>query len=57
MVEGNNILGVFDTYQSIDDEVLRNNIFICNFVISCLVKSNNFGKVMNLFEQMKLSGL
>lgn len=57
MGESKDISKVFIVYETIKDEAMRNNISICNSVLSCLVKNNKFHKAMSMFEQMKQNGL
>ncbi|CAJ1963660.1 unnamed protein product [Sphenostylis stenocarpa] len=44
-------------YHSIQDELARKNILVCNSVLGCLIKKGKFDSGMKLFQQMKLDGL
>ncbi|XP_058073884.1 pentatricopeptide repeat-containing protein At1g10910, chloroplastic isoform X2 [Magnolia sinica] len=44
-------------YNSIQDELTRNHVSVCNSVLGCLVKNGKFDSSIRLFEQMKKDGL
>ncbi|XP_027113136.1 pentatricopeptide repeat-containing protein At1g10910, chloroplastic-like isoform X1 [Coffea arabica] len=46
-----------DIYNSIKDELTRNNVSVCNSVLDCLVKNGKFERCLNMFHQMKQAGL
>ncbi|KAK2966652.1 hypothetical protein RJ640_002350 [Escallonia rubra] len=46
-----------DIYNGIKDESTRNNVSVCNSVLSCLVRNSKFESCMKLFRQMKQDGL
>ncbi|CAN0880812.1 Pentatricopeptide repeat-containing protein At1g10910, chloroplastic, partial [Linum grandiflorum] len=46
-----------EVYQGISDESRKSNVFICNSVISCLVRSGKFNTSIKLFHEMKHNGL
>lgn len=46
-----------EIYDSIKDESTRNNVSVCNSVLSCLVRSGKYDSSVKLFHQMKRNGL
>ncbi|KAI9397242.1 hypothetical protein POPTR_003G019000v4 [Populus trichocarpa] len=46
-----------EMYNSISDESTKNNVFICNSVLRCLVRNGKFDSSMKLFRKMKHNGL
>ncbi|XP_011006538.1 PREDICTED: pentatricopeptide repeat-containing protein At1g10910, chloroplastic-like isoform X1 [Populus euphratica] len=46
-----------EIYNSIPDELTKNNVFICNSVLRCLVRNGKFDSSMKLFRKMKHNGL
>lgn len=46
-----------EIYNDILDESARKNVYICNSILSCLVRSGKFVSGMKLFDQMKQDGL
>lgn len=46
-----------EIYNSISDESTKNNVFICNSVLRCLVRNGKFDSSMKLFRKMKHNGL
>lgn len=46
-----------EIYNSIKDGDLRNNVSVCNSILSCLVKNGKFQSSLKLFNQMKQNGL
>ncbi|KAJ7002681.1 pentatricopeptide repeat-containing protein [Populus alba x Populus x berolinensis] len=46
-----------EIYNSIPDESTKNNVFICNSVLRCLVRNGKFDSSMKLFRKMKHNGL
>ncbi|KAH9625210.1 hypothetical protein KSS87_003590 [Heliosperma pusillum] len=57
MTETKDVSKALNAYETISDEAMRNNISICNSLLSCLVKNNMFDKATTLFDQMKQNGL
>ncbi|XP_074274993.1 pentatricopeptide repeat-containing protein At1g10910, chloroplastic [Silene latifolia] len=57
MTETRDVSRALNAYEAISDEAMRNNISICNSLLSCLVKNNMFDKAITLFYQMKQNGL
>ncbi|XP_057495606.1 LOW QUALITY PROTEIN: pentatricopeptide repeat-containing protein At1g10910, chloroplastic-like [Actinidia eriantha] len=54
---GLNPVKALEIYNNIDDELTRNNVSVCNSVLSCLVRSGKFESSIRLFHQMKKDGL
>jgi pentatricopeptide repeat protein len=52
-----NPVKAIEIYNGIHDESAKNNVFICNSVLSCLVRNGKFERSINLFQQMKINGL
>lgn len=46
-----------EIYNSIPDESTRTNVFICNSLLSSLVKNGKFESGIKLFDKMKQDGL
>lgn len=46
-----------EIYQSIPDDSTKTNVYICNSVLSCLVKNGKLDSCIKLFDQMKRDGL
>lgn len=47
-----------EIYQSIPDEsTTKTNVYICNSILSCLVKNGKLDSCIKLFDQMKRDGL
>ncbi|XP_022762316.1 pentatricopeptide repeat-containing protein At1g10910, chloroplastic isoform X2 [Durio zibethinus] len=46
-----------EIYNSIPDEPTRVNVFICNSLLSCLVRNGKFESSIKLFDKMKQDGL
>ncbi|XP_009148435.1 pentatricopeptide repeat-containing protein At1g10910, chloroplastic [Brassica rapa] len=46
-----------EIYQSIPDESTKTNVYICNSILSCLVKNGKLESCIKLFDQMKRDGL
>lgn len=44
-------------YNDIQDESAKDNVYVCNSVLSCLIKKGKFETAMKLFRQMKHDGL
>ncbi|KAJ1435010.1 Tetratricopeptide-like helical domain superfamily [Sesbania bispinosa] len=44
-------------YDSIQDESAKDNVYVCNSVLSCLIKKGKFDTAIKLFQQMKEDGL
>ncbi|XP_028800907.1 pentatricopeptide repeat-containing protein At1g10910, chloroplastic isoform X1 [Neltuma alba] len=56
---GNNLdaLKVVEIYNSIQDEAPKTNVYLCNSVLSFLVRKGKFDSSIKLFEKMKEDGL
>lgn len=52
-----NPVKALEIYNSIKDELTRNNVSICNSVLSCLVRNGKFESSIKVFRQMKQDGL
>ncbi|XP_062177990.1 pentatricopeptide repeat-containing protein At1g10910, chloroplastic isoform X2 [Alnus glutinosa] len=52
-----NPVKAIEIYNGIHDESAKNNVFICNSVLSCLVRNGKFERSIKLFHQMKMDGL
>ncbi|KAH9685743.1 pentatricopeptide repeat-containing protein [Citrus sinensis] len=52
-----NSLKALEIYNSITDESDKVNVFICNSILSCLVRNGKFESSLKLFDKMKQSGL
>ncbi|XP_015893655.2 pentatricopeptide repeat-containing protein At1g10910, chloroplastic [Ziziphus jujuba] len=52
-----NPVKALEIYNSIQDESAKRNVFICNSVLSSLVRSGKFDSSIKLFNQMKQGGL
>ncbi|KAL5854667.1 hypothetical protein ACOSQ3_004528 [Xanthoceras sorbifolium] len=50
-------LKALEIYNSITDESAKINVFICNSILSCLVKNGKFDSSIKLFDKMKQNGL
>lgn len=48
---------VVEMYSSIQDEAAKTNVYLCNSVLSLLVRKGKFDGSMKLFEKMKQDGL
>ncbi|XVE66946.1 hypothetical protein DITRI_Ditri08aG0120500 [Diplodiscus trichospermus] len=46
-----------EIYNSIPDESTRTNAFICNSLLSCLVRNGKWESIIKLFNKMKQDGL
>ncbi|CAH2038321.1 unnamed protein product [Thlaspi arvense] len=46
-----------EIYQSIPDESAKTNVYICNSILSSLVKNGKLDSCIKLFDQMKRDGL
>ena len=57
MGKGLNPVKALEIYNNIEDELTRNNVSVCNSVLSCLVWSGKFESSIRLFHQMKKDGL
>lgn len=44
-------------YNDIQVESAKDNVYVCNSVLSCLIKKGKFDTTMKLFRQMKHDGL
>ncbi|KAJ9703242.1 hypothetical protein PVL29_004862 [Vitis rotundifolia] len=52
-----NPIKALEIYNSIHDESIRNNVSICNSILSFLVRNGKFESSLKLFHQMKQDGL
>ncbi|XP_034702451.1 pentatricopeptide repeat-containing protein At1g10910, chloroplastic isoform X1 [Vitis riparia] len=52
-----NPIKALEIYNSIQDESVRNNVSVCNSVLSCLIRNGKFENSLKLFHQMKQDGL
>ncbi|KAJ4967114.1 hypothetical protein NE237_018963 [Protea cynaroides] len=52
-----NPVKVLEMYNGIRDESMKNNVFVCNSILSCLVRNGKFESSIKLFDQMKRGGL
>ncbi|XP_050232045.1 pentatricopeptide repeat-containing protein At1g10910, chloroplastic [Mercurialis annua] len=52
-----NPVKALEFYNDIPDESTKTNVFICNSVLNCLVKSGKFDSSLKLFHKMKQDGL
>ncbi|KAI7990752.1 Pentatricopeptide repeat-containing protein [Camellia lanceoleosa] len=57
MGKGLNPVKVLEIYNNIEDESTRNNVSVCNSVLSCLIRNGKFESSIRLFHQMKQDGL
>lgn len=44
-------------YNSIQDESAKDNVYVCNSVLRCLIRKGKFDTAVKLFQQMKHDGL
>ncbi|KAF3586968.1 hypothetical protein F2Q69_00026317 [Brassica cretica] len=51
------LIQALEIYQSIPDESTKTNVYICNSILSCLVKNGKLDSCIKLFDQMKRDGL
>ncbi|AAB65486.1 membrane-associated salt-inducible protein isolog; 88078-84012 [Arabidopsis thaliana] len=56
-VGAKNVSKALEIYQSIPDESTKINVYICNSILSCLVKNGKLDSCIKLFDQMKRDGL
>ncbi|VVA90902.1 unnamed protein product [Arabis nemorensis] len=56
-VGAKNVSKALEIYQSIPDESTKINVYICNSILSCLVKNGKLDSSIKLFDQMKRDGL
>ncbi|XP_010475980.1 PREDICTED: pentatricopeptide repeat-containing protein At1g10910, chloroplastic [Camelina sativa] len=56
-VGAKNVSKALEIYHSIADESTKINVFICNSILSCLVKNGKLDSCIKLFDQMKRDGL
>ncbi|XP_041010889.1 pentatricopeptide repeat-containing protein At1g10910, chloroplastic isoform X2 [Juglans microcarpa x Juglans regia] len=52
-----NPVEAIEIYNGIQDESAKNNVFICNSVLSCLIRNGKFDRSIKLFHQMRRDGL
>ena len=52
-----NPVKAMEIYNGIKDESAKNNVFICNSVLNCLVRNGKFDSSIKMFHQMKQDGL
>lgn len=57
MGRGLNPLKALEIYNNIQEASTKNNVFICNSVLNCLVRNGKFDTSVALFHQMKNDGL
>ncbi|KAJ0010408.1 hypothetical protein Pint_33596 [Pistacia integerrima] len=50
-------LKALEIYNNITDESTKTNVFICNSVLSCLVRNGKLDSGIKLFDKMKQNGL
>ncbi|KAI9177876.1 hypothetical protein LWI28_020206 [Acer negundo] len=50
-------LKALEFYNSITDESAKINVFICNSILSCLIRNGKFDSSIKLFDKMKQNGL
>ncbi|KDP38874.1 hypothetical protein JCGZ_05031 [Jatropha curcas] len=55
--KSHNPIKALEIYNSIVDESVKSNVFICNSVLTCLVRSGKFNSSIKLFHEMKQNGL
>lgn len=55
--KSHNPLKALEVYSGISDHTIKVNVFICNAVLSCLVRNGKFDTSIKLFQQMKNDGL
>lgn len=48
---------VLKLYNSIQDESVKDNVYVCNSVLRCLIKKGKMDTAIKLFQQMKQDGL
>ncbi|KAG7591237.1 Pentatricopeptide repeat [Arabidopsis thaliana x Arabidopsis arenosa] len=56
-VGAKNVSKALDIYQGIPNESTKINVYICNSILSCLVKNGKLDSCIKLFDQMKRDGL
>ncbi|KAK7246857.1 hypothetical protein RIF29_41727 [Crotalaria pallida] len=44
-------------YNSIPHQTAKNNVYLCNSVLRCIIRKANFDTAIKLFQQMKQDGL
>ncbi|KAJ8761013.1 hypothetical protein K2173_022051 [Erythroxylum novogranatense] len=52
-----NPIKALEIYHSITDESMKANVFVCNSLLSCLIKNGKFDSSIKLFYEMKRLGL
>ncbi|GKV21171.1 hypothetical protein SLEP1_g31176 [Rubroshorea leprosula] len=52
-----NPIKALEIYNGIPDESNRANVFVCNSILSCLVRNGKFDSSIRLFDKMKQDGL
>ncbi|KAL5973636.1 hypothetical protein ACLOJK_030290 [Asimina triloba] len=57
MGQAQNPVKALQIYNSIQDELMRYDVAVCNSVIGCLVRNGKFDSSIQLFEKMKRDGL
>ncbi|XP_022930554.1 pentatricopeptide repeat-containing protein At1g10910, chloroplastic [Cucurbita moschata] len=57
MGRGLNPLKALEIYNNIQEVSIKNNIYICNSILNCLVRNGKFDTSVKLFHQMKNDGL
>ena len=46
-----------EIYSSIQDESIKKNVFLCNCILTCLVRKHKYDMSIKLFKRMKEDGL
>ncbi|XP_010544276.1 PREDICTED: pentatricopeptide repeat-containing protein At1g10910, chloroplastic isoform X2 [Tarenaya hassleriana] len=57
LVGGKSTSKAIEIYDSIPDDSTKANVYICNSLLSCLVKNGKFESSIKLFDKMKRDGL
>lgn len=57
MGKSQNPLKAIEIYDGIKDKSAKTNVFICNSVLSCLVRNGKPDRSVTMFHQMKRDGL
>ncbi|PKI74837.1 hypothetical protein CRG98_004609 [Punica granatum] len=52
-----NPLKALEIYRGIAEQSMRTNVYICNAVLSCLVRNGKFDSSIKVFREMKQDGL
>ncbi|KAI3951589.1 hypothetical protein MKX01_018705 [Papaver californicum] len=57
MGKARNPIKALEAYNSIQDETTRINVSVCNSILGCLIRNGKSESSIELFDQMKQSGL